>query len=127
MSLLINTTKLEGSNAQRRIDEVIAMGEDATVVYSLKSNTKIPNKNESQYNDEQKAFIREKMEKFLYFFGYAQEEGQEDNPTGFYNFPKHSDSKYADQLFGFRQLNHNSLKMNEEQAVCGRYLINDQS
>ena len=47
MSLLINKTQLGGTNAQRRIEDVIAMGDGATVVYSLKSNTKVPNKNES--------------------------------------------------------------------------------
>jgi hypothetical protein len=65
------------------------------------------------------------MEHFLYFFGYAQEDGQDDNPTGFYTFQKHSDSKYADQLFGFRQLNNNSLRINEEQTLPSHYLIND--
>ena len=71
MKLLLSLDSLEGTNAQRRIDEVIAKGKDATVVYKLKENTKFPNKNASLYNDEQIASIKEHLDFFIHFFGYA--------------------------------------------------------
>ncbi|MFO0005115.1 MAG: hypothetical protein ACK559_28700, partial [bacterium] len=53
MKLLLNLDSLEGTNGQRRVDEVIAKGKNATVVYKLKDNTKFPNKNAALYNEEQ--------------------------------------------------------------------------
>ena len=86
MKLLLNLDNLEGTNAQRRVDEVIGMGPDATKVYKLKDNTKIPNKNVSIYSADQQAYIKSKLDFFLRFFDYAQYPDQPKNPTGFYSF-----------------------------------------
>lgn len=103
------------------------MGREATVVYSLKDNTRSPNKNERFYNAEQKAYIKDKMQHFIYFFGYAQEEGQTDNPTGFYTYPKHSDSKFAADYYQFKNFNLDSIQRNANQTEPGEFLVNDQS
>jgi len=36
---MLNEKDLAGTNAERRINEVLAKGKEATQVYSLKSNT----------------------------------------------------------------------------------------
>jgi hypothetical protein len=39
MRFMLNEKDLAGTNAERRINEVLAKGKEATQVYSLKSNT----------------------------------------------------------------------------------------
>ena len=40
MKFLCNVTDISGTNAERRIHEVISKGKDATVLYKLKDNTR---------------------------------------------------------------------------------------
>ena len=75
-----------GTNAERRIKEVIAMGRKATVTYSLKDTTCQFNKNNNLYTAEQMAWIKENLKEMLYFFGYAKVTQDPENMTGFYDF-----------------------------------------
>lgn len=40
MKFLLNVTDITGTNAERRVKEVIAKGKDATTLYQLKDNTR---------------------------------------------------------------------------------------
>jgi hypothetical protein len=40
MSFLCNRKDIKGTNAERRVMEVLAKGKDATVLYQLKDNTR---------------------------------------------------------------------------------------
>ena len=51
MKMIIGVNDLTGTNADRRIDDVIAKGSKATQTYSLKSNTGKFNANAHLYNE----------------------------------------------------------------------------
>ena len=59
MSFLLGKRDLQGTNAERRIKEVLAMGSGATQVYNLKESTRRNNANVHRYTDDQLAFITE--------------------------------------------------------------------
>lgn len=52
MKFLCNTTDITGTNAERRVHEVLAKGKDATVLYTLKDNTRALNTNAKRYTKE---------------------------------------------------------------------------
>ena len=52
MKFLLGETDLIGTNAERRIKEVIAKGAGATVTYQLKDTTRQFNKNSHFYTEE---------------------------------------------------------------------------
>ena len=52
MKFLLGETDLTGTNAERRIKEVIAKGAGATVTYQLKDTTRQFNKNSNYYDEE---------------------------------------------------------------------------
>ncbi len=54
---LLEVDSLEGTNAQRRIDEVVAMGRAASQTYKFKATTGQLNANEKRYTPEQVKFI----------------------------------------------------------------------
>ena len=51
MSFLLGKRDLTGTNAERRIKEVIAMGAKATQTYTLKDSTKKNNANVHRYTE----------------------------------------------------------------------------
>lgn len=51
MKFLLNIDDLSGTNAERRINEVIEMGKEATQTYKLKSTTGKLNPNRHRYTD----------------------------------------------------------------------------
>jgi hypothetical protein len=69
---MLGVKDLTGTNAERRIKEVIAKGSSATLTYTLKDSTKQYNSNAKIYTPEQHAWIKEKFGEMLYFFGYAK-------------------------------------------------------
>ena len=72
MSFLLGKRDLTGTNAERRIQEVLAQGKSATQVYSLKESTVRVNPNRRRYTDEQVAWLSEEMKEVFHFFGYAK-------------------------------------------------------
>ena len=86
MSFLLGKRDLSGTNAERRIKEVLAMGSGATQVYSLKESTKRLNANVHRYTDDQLAFISEHCKEWLHFFGYAKLPQDSQNMTGFFEY-----------------------------------------
>ena len=52
MKFILNVTDIKGTNAERRIKEVLAFGPDATVLYELKDNTRQFNSNRKRFTEE---------------------------------------------------------------------------
>ena len=67
MKFLCNTKEIKGTNAERRIQEVIAKGKDATVTYQLKDSTRVLNPNVKKYNLDQLEFIKEELKDIIYY------------------------------------------------------------
>ena len=87
-AFILGEKDLTGTNAERRIDQVVAMGKKATISYNLKPTTGQLNIHEDKYSPELRAFVQEELTEMLHYFGYAKEEaGQEENPTGFFAYP----------------------------------------
>ena len=86
MSFLLGVKDLSGTNAERRIHEVLSMGKSATRVYDLKQSTLRFNSNVHRYTQEQLAWIQETQAQMLHFFGYAKIPQDPNNPTGFFEF-----------------------------------------
>ena len=84
MKFLCNTKEIKGTNAERRIQEVIAKGKDATVTYQLKDSTRVLNPNVNKYSLEQLEFIKEELKDIIYYFGYSNVADEVDNITGFF-------------------------------------------
>ena len=57
---MLGVKDLSGTNAERRIKEVLAMDQRATQTYSLKDSTKRNNANAHRYTEEQLSWISEK-------------------------------------------------------------------
>ena len=99
MSFLLDEKDLAGTNVERRIEQVISKGSSAAQTYKLKSTTGQFDIHRSKYTPELLQYVQEKMEKHIYYFGYAN---VEDNPTGFFHFDEHTADNLA--LFnGFRR------------------------
>lgn len=108
MKFLLNLEDIQGTVAEKRVDEVLAKGASATQTYKLKATTGVANANASMYTDEQIKVIRDNMAEWLYFFGYAKHPDQE-NPTGFFEFEEHK-PELLEKFNGFRQLNEEGIK-----------------
>lgn len=112
MMFLNNMTDLTGTNAERRVKEVIAKGKDATVVYNLKENTRsAAPSNHKRYTKEQLAFIQEEMKDILYYFGYAKNESDTDQFTAFFEYAD-ADPELVKTYNGYKELNKQSLEWN---------------
>ena len=72
MQFLLNEKDIRGSNAERRVKDVLAMGRSATVTYALKDTTTKFDGNKSKYSESQIAWIKEEFKEFMHFFGYAK-------------------------------------------------------
>lgn len=92
MSFLLEEKDLNGTNVERRIDDIVAQGSSAAQTYKLKSTTGQFNVHQAKYSVEQKQFIQDTLGSQLYYFGYAN---CNDNPTGFFEFPEHSAENLA--------------------------------
>jgi len=86
MSFLLGKKDLAGTNAERRIQEVLAMGQGATRVYDLKETTRRFKSNHHRYTQAQLDWIGDNMKEMLHFFGYAKLPEDPENMTGFFEF-----------------------------------------
>ena len=69
-SYLLGVKDLTGTNAERRIDEVV-MDPKAAQTYNLKSHTGRLNIHKDKYSPELKQYVQENLSEFIYYFGYA--------------------------------------------------------
>ena len=115
MKFLLNVTDITGTNAERRVKEVIAKGKEATVLYQLKDNTRQLNTNVKRYTKEQLAFIEEEMKDIMYYYGYAKIKEDPDNYTGFHDYPQ-TDPELLKTYKKFRELNRHSLEWNADMS-----------
>ena len=104
MRFMLGKNDLTGTNAERRIKEVLAMGHSATKTYSLKESTKKTNANEHRYTPELLAWVGETCKEFLNFFGYSKLPDQEENLTGFFPYENPDEEMYR-QYQGFSMQN----------------------
>ena len=108
MSFLLGKRDLTGTNAERRIKEVLAMGTKATETYSLKESTKRNNANVGRYTPEQLVWISNKLKRTNHFFGYAKLPSDPDNNTGFFEYDG-SDSEMSAQYKGWKATNNDMI------------------
>lgn len=86
MRFLLGQKDLSGTNAERRIEEVLAMGSAATQTYSLKDSTRRNNANVHRYTEAQLGWVRDNLKEMLHFFGYARVPQGPENLTGFFAY-----------------------------------------
>ena len=72
MKFLTNLEDLTETNAERRVREVIEMGQNAAQTYSLKETTRRFNTNVHRYTEKQLVWIQEHMKEVLHYFGYSK-------------------------------------------------------
>ena len=122
-SFMLDVETLEGTNAERRIDQVIEMGSAATQTYKLKKTTGSFNTHLHRYTPEQLAFIQETLGEYLYFFGYAKHP-EEENETSFFDFGE--DQTHVDKHYGFQKVNQDSMnEVTSENRPTKEYRINE--
>jgi hypothetical protein len=83
MQFILGVETLEGTVAERRIDEVLAMGSKSNQVYKPRSGG--VNKNLKNYNPEQIELTKNLNEELIHIFGYADDKST-DNITPFFDF-----------------------------------------
>ena len=105
---LLEDEDLEGSNAVRRIEQVLSKGKSATVTYSLKSTTGKFNYNRGMYSDELYNLLKEELSEMIHYFGYAKVE-HEDNFTGFFEYENQTEEQLAN-YYQFRRDNQENMK-----------------
>eukprot|EP00352_Strombidinopsis_acuminata_P004102 CAMPEP_0176383392 /NCGR_PEP_ID=MMETSP0126-20121128/33475_1 /TAXON_ID=141414 ORGANISM="Strombidinopsis acuminatum, Strain SPMC142" /NCGR_SAMPLE_ID=MMETSP0126 /ASSEMBLY_ACC=CAM_ASM_000229 /LENGTH=114 /DNA_ID=CAMNT_0017748449 /DNA_START=168 /DNA_END=512 /DNA_ORIENTATION=- len=110
MRFLLNMDDISGTNAERRINEVLAKSKSSTISYKLKESTLRFNANRKRYNASQKQRIRDYMSKVLYYFGYIKHpENTTEEMTAFYEFDKH-DPEMLKRHAKFREDNESTIK-----------------
>jgi hypothetical protein len=80
---LLDVEDLEGTNANRRIDEFAAKGKEASQSYQTKTTTGVPNAHSKRYTPELLAYIKQELGHLLYFFGYTNHPVEE-NKTAYF-------------------------------------------
>lgn len=112
MKLITGLSDLTGSNAERRVNEVLALGQEATKTYALKNYTLNQNAHIKLFTDAQLKFAKEELKDIMYFFGYAENSLDPlPNPTGFYKFDAITDQEKHQDYFGFKKLNNETLEL----------------
>lgn len=129
MKFFLNQSDLKGTNGQRRIEEVLALGESATQTYDLKDTHKKFCSAKKFYTDAQIEYIIHELEDMIYFSGYAKTHLDPDNLTGFFQFDKATDLKHEKNHKSYRQLTNSTIEwisqMNDEQLAKFQYQLSD--
>ena len=84
---LLDLDSLDGTNIERRIKEVVSLGEQSAMLYKLKSTTLRFNSNKVAYTQSQIDYIKETNRDFIHRFGYCNHPSDKDNFTSFYDYP----------------------------------------
>ena len=75
MRFFLGVQDITGTNAERRVKEVIAKGHGATAkTYRTKTTTLKFNSQGKRYNEEQMNHIKERLSEMIHVFGYAKHE-----------------------------------------------------
>ena len=127
MKIMVNLNDLSGTNAERRVNEVLAKGKDATLTYSLKDNKRNLNNNVHRYTQAQLEFIKTELKEMLHYFGYAKIKEDPDNETGYFEFD--SDPEMLKLYKGYRQLSRHSIEWNaymtDDERRSMQYMCSD--
>lgn len=104
MKFSLGMDNLEGTNMERRINAIRDMGTKATETYRLKAHSKQRkfNTKKDMYTPEQHQYIKDKLAKWIWYFGYANHEGNE--RTGFFDYENPAPELVA-SFRGFRAQN----------------------
>lgn len=108
MKFMLNLDSIDGTNADHRIDSVLAMGAKATQTYRLKNQGL--NSNAFRYSPAQLEFIKTELSRHLYFFGYTNFEQSE---TTFFEYASH-EHENATLHNGFKRANAAATKDTQE-------------
>ena len=96
MRFFLGITNIKGTNAERRIKQVIEKGAKATQTYTLKTATRQFNSTADLYTKAQVDFAKEKLKDVLYMFGYAKSKTDtRENFTGFFEYDRKTDEQQA--------------------------------
>eukprot|EP00355_Strombidium_rassoulzadegani_P008772 CAMPEP_0168619674 /NCGR_PEP_ID=MMETSP0449_2-20121227/6729_1 /TAXON_ID=1082188 /ORGANISM="Strombidium rassoulzadegani, Strain ras09" /LENGTH=471 /DNA_ID=CAMNT_0008660627 /DNA_START=111 /DNA_END=1526 /DNA_ORIENTATION=- len=79
---LYNMDNIEGTNLERRINDVLSMGAEATQTYRMKKAERKYACDEDMYNEKQTKFILTKLHDYLTFFGYWKPRNEEEEAMG---------------------------------------------
>ena len=89
MRFFLGMKDITGTNAERRIKEVIQLGHKATQsTYKLKTTTFKFNAQAKRYTDAQVEKVKTRLSEMIHTFGYAKHPSMPDNPTGFFDYPE---------------------------------------
>lgn len=109
MRFLLGVDDLTGTNAERRIKDVISMGHKATQgTYQLKASTLKFNAQSKRYNEAQVNYVKEQLAEFNHTFGYAKHASNPENPTGFFDYA--DDEPEAFRFNNYKEYNEQNIK-----------------
>ena len=128
MRFLLGVNDLTGTNAERRIKEVIAMGHSATQgTYKLKQSTLKFNSQSKRYTEEQQKWVGEQLAEFNHTFGYAKHPDYPDNKTGFFEYA--ADEPMASKMNLYKRMNENNIQwvtqLDDEDMKMFKYQLSD--
>lgn len=104
---LLNVTSIEGTVIQKRIEEVVNEGHQASVSYVPKDlGLDI---NHHRFTDDQINYAKEQLGDFIHYFGYCDHPKIE-NPYSFFCYNGSSTQKESDEFLGFREHNRETLE-----------------
>ena len=108
MMFFCNMSTIEGTNAQRKVEQVIMQGKEKTQTYQLKDSTLQFNSHLKKYTQEQLEFVKNELREFLIYFGYAKLDSDPSNFTAFYQYEE--SEQIRQEYYGYRKLNDSVLK-----------------
>ena len=108
-AFLLDVDDLSGTNCEKRIDEIVALGHGASVIYKLKPTTGKFNQHAQRYTADQLDYIKETMAEQLYFFGYTNHPEIE-HDTAFFDYGDDHKPDHLSDFKGYLKVNEESLK-----------------
>jgi len=103
MKFLLGVESLEGTNAERRIEEICGMDQAKNEPYRLKNTTGKFNVHAHKYTAEQIEHIKNENAELLYFLGYTNHPEVE-TKTNFFEFADHK-PEHLQKYMGFKEIN----------------------
>lgn len=109
MKFCLEMEDLTGTNMERRIQAIKEMGSKATNTYKLKEHSKNKefNKKRHMFNDEQFEYVKTKLARWNWYYGFVKHEGNE--RTGYFEYENPTAEQLASYK-GFRAHNEQAIK-----------------